>query len=574
MATLIQVGFWLFRPQHPLRYSVAETWVALSDLIAAMRPDARTSTSSATAAFANCERELRVALDRTFLILGAAEKQHNSPLIKHLEEVRREVVHSAMRILALNTALEAVINRPYFTPVLPVLDSVLKTLSDTARSIAVTLLTHRPQNFTATRVRLRRCQHLIHVLDEQLASLSKADAAIVQLRVSLEQINKAIPRIPVALDKMVDHSPSRLNFPSTLPDLSSRSIQSLATWINHEPQLDPVLVRYSSRIAVLTMFAVALYKGFNIPRGYWIAFTIAVVLQPDYGSTRQRAGHRIFGTLAGGIVASALLWLRLPVFLLDALAALTAFGFAYYVRRKYWLAIFFVTIMLVFLTNTMAPVHLDFTIARLLSTLLGGALALIAALFFWPAWEQEKFGTLLVAAIEANRTYLDSMSNWLGFTGTTKTTPLMAKRRAENANRFAAASLERLLAEPAGRKENPERAAALATYNQRITRSLTALAVLLQDGKRTSLPDIPAIVRQVDLTLQILSHAIESAFEEAAMTEVTTHLRALETMIASTRVMTTREQATIPSSDTLIWTQLAKTIAEIQAMALAINTTG
>jgi uncharacterized membrane protein YccC len=574
MATLIQVGFWLFRPQHPIRYSVAETWVALSDLIASMRPSARDDTSSAAASFANCESELRAALDRTFLILGAAEKQHNSPLIKQLEEMRREVVHSAMRILALNTALEAVTNRPDFKRNLPVLDSVLKTLSDTARSIAVTLITHRTQNFAATRVRLRRCEHLIHVLDEQIASFPITDAAIAQLRVSLEQINKAIPRIPVALDKMVDHSPSRLHFPTTLPDLSSRSVQSLATWINHEPRLDPVLVRYSSRIAVLTMFAVALYKGFNIPRGYWIAFTIAVVLQPDYGSTRQRAGHRIFGTLAGGIIASALLWLRLPIFVLDTLAALTSFGFAYYLRRKYWLAIFFVTIMLVFLTNTMAPVHLEFTIARLLSTLLGGALALIAALFFWPAWEKEKFGTLLVDAINANRIYLDSISIWLGFEGATKTTPLMAKRRAENANRFAAASLERLLAEPSGRNENPERAAALATYNQRITRTLTALAVLLQDGKRTSLPDISAIVHQMNLTLESLAHAIESGFQEAAMAEVDANLHKLELNVSNTKGTTSREQTALPSADTLIWTQLAKTIAEIQAMILAIKMPG
>ena len=36
-AALHHITFWPLRPQHPLRYAVAETWVAASDLIASMR---------------------------------------------------------------------------------------------------------------------------------------------------------------------------------------------------------------------------------------------------------------------------------------------------------------------------------------------------------------------------------------------------------------------------------------------------------------------------------------------------------------------------------------------------------
>ena len=78
-----------------------------------------------------------------------------------------------------------------------------------------------------------------------------------------------------------------------------------------------MLVRYALRMAVLTMMAVALYKGFQIPSGYWIAFSIVVVLQPDYGSTRQKAVERIGGTFAGILLGSALLWVKMPILLLD-----------------------------------------------------------------------------------------------------------------------------------------------------------------------------------------------------------------------------------------------------------------
>jgi hypothetical protein len=88
-----------------------------------------------------------------------------------------------------------------------------------------------------------------------------------------------------------------VNFPLRLPELSGLSLRSLGSWLNPVQQLDSVLVRYSLRGAVITMLAVAIYKWFDVQRGYWIAFTVLVVLQPDYGSTRQRAGQRIAGTL-------------------------------------------------------------------------------------------------------------------------------------------------------------------------------------------------------------------------------------------------------------------------------------
>jgi uncharacterized membrane protein YccC len=111
----------------------------------------------------------------------------------------------------------------------------------------------------------------------------------------------------------VDHGAVHSGFPLHLPELSGVSLRSLSAWINPAPEVDSVLIRYSLRMAVVTMLAVAAYKYFGIPRGYWIAFTTIVVLQPDYGSTRARAGQRSLGTVAGSLLASALLWIKLPV---------------------------------------------------------------------------------------------------------------------------------------------------------------------------------------------------------------------------------------------------------------------
>src|SRR5206468_3187735 len=104
-------------------------------------------------------------------------------------------VHFTMRLIAFNTSLESVMTQPDFGRCLPAADSVLKALSDAARSVAITLIMHRAENFAATKVRLWRCRHLVKTLDEQIAALPAGGEAVTQVRATLEQIERVLPRI-------------------------------------------------------------------------------------------------------------------------------------------------------------------------------------------------------------------------------------------------------------------------------------------------------------------------------------------------------------------------------------------
>ena len=570
-AALLHGCAWAFRPQHALRSAVAETWVAAADLAAAMRPGAAGGTASHTEAIARQERELRAALDRTFVVLGGAENRKPSPLVARLEEMRREVVHLTMRLIALNASLESMQARPDFAPFLPVVDSVLKAVSDAARSVAITLIMHRAENLAASNLRLRRGQHLIKAADEQLAVVPGGGTAIAQVRAALAQIAGVLPRILAGLRQTADSTVPRLTFSAGLPDLSARSIRSLGAWMRPASQADPVIIRHAVRMAVFTMFAVGLYEGFGVPRGYWIAFSILVVLQPDYGSTRQRAAARIGGTVGGSVLAGILLWVKMPLFLLDGLAMATAFAFAYFLKRRYGLAILFVTINLMLVTETVSGLQKDFMVLRVLSTLAGGGLALVAARVFWPVWEGEKFPTLLAEAIGANRTFLLSLSPSGGPPPTAVPAPLMARRRAENANRYVAVSVERLLGEPAGRPEIAERAAALATYCQRITRALTALAVQSPEGGTLANPAVAAVIKSIADLLDRMAKVVQTGCEPSAVEGLRADLGTLEADFA--RAQLPAENAvpapTLPAM--LVRATLAKTVAELAAMTLALR---
>ena len=65
--------------------------------------------------------------------------------------------------------------------------------------------------------------------------------------------------------------------------------------------------RYGLRLALCIGIAQVLVSLVAVPRSYWVALTITFVLKPDFGSVFSRALLRALGTVAGLVVAAAVL---------------------------------------------------------------------------------------------------------------------------------------------------------------------------------------------------------------------------------------------------------------------------
>ena len=494
---LLQVIGWPFHPQHPLRRTVAESWLSLAALLDAI---ALESADRAEQIIAK-QAELRAMMNQTQAIL-APEAGRKGSWQNRLEALNLTAARLAVRLIALHTALEAAKAKPSFAPLAPSFAPLLESLSNTSRTVALAVVSRQPSHLAAFEVRLKRLENLVEVLRASLESHPHDDAEIGPLDHILAQLAGQLPKVHDALLATLDCGAERGAFSLELSDLRSKALRPLAASLNLSRKVDPALLRFTARIAILVTVGVVIFKWLQIPHGYWLPFTMIVVLQPDFGSTRKRAAERMLGTLAGGVLASSLLWLHPPLWLLFTAAALTIAAFSYWVKRLYGVAVIFITLNVVLLLEAHQPVTWAVTFERLGCTLAGGFLALAAAWIFWPVWERQRFPAIMAQALQANAGYLAEVLNRLEEGKPLDEDLLLIRRSAESANSEVFSSLRRMNADPRSRRDGLESAAALANGNQRVTNALSVVTLHLND-QRSRHPD----------TLQDLRSVAEASFK-------------------------------------------------------------
>jgi uncharacterized membrane protein YccC len=559
---LLQVAGWPFRPQHPLRRAVSDSWLAVADLFEALAPRDPPDPEGRPQRIHERESAVRTTLDQAYAALAATRP---GVFRARLEALNFAAARLALRVNSLHAALEPLIAAPAFTPLVPALLPALTALTNTGRSVALAVVSRQPAHLATAEVRLHRLDNLLRVLTARIAAQNPGSAAWAHLVEILRQIGEHLPAVRDALRATIDRADERAAFSLELFDLHTLTLRPLAAALNLTWRVDPALLRYTLRLGALMLLGVVVFKALALPHGYWLPFTIVVVLQPDYGSTRRRAAQRVLGTLGGSLFASALLWLELPFAALATATAITVFFFGYFVKRNYAVAVFFVTLFIVLLTETNGPVTLAFTTERIASTLGGGVLALLAAFYFWPVWERDRLPPILAAALRANRAYLRLLHARLAAGGAYDDEAVAAKRHAESANVAVFSSLQRLNGDPKNRQAGLAFTATLANGNQRLTRALNVLTLHLAPGTPQTVPALAQFAALADDALEAL--ALSVAGPAPAPKRLDALLTALEGLSFP---MPPADATDAPSRrDHWIFTQLTRAATELSALLLA-----
>jgi uncharacterized membrane protein YccC len=143
--------------------------------------------------------------------------------------------------------------------------------------------------------------------------------------------------------------------------------------------------RHAIRLTLAVIGADLVAHLFGLPRGYWVAFSVAVILKPDYSTLFSRGVGRVVGTLLGATLAALLVAVLHPSAAASAVLIFLLAASAY----ATWAASFAVSIglitsvVLVILSLTLTD-SVTTALDRLLDVTIGATLS-FATYLLWPS---------------------------------------------------------------------------------------------------------------------------------------------------------------------------------------------
>ncbi|MGY1499397.1 FUSC family protein [Streptomyces sp. QTS52] len=307
------------------------------------------------------------------------------------------------------------------------------------------------------------------------------------LRHTAEVVGSRSPDLRTAADD------DRLGRPATLRARTVRAARDVASsgdsW------------RYGLRLALCIGLAQVLVSIVPVPRSYWVALTITFVLKPDFGSVFSRAFLRALGTVAGLVIAAAVLvqvprgWWDVPVVLLLAtlIPALTPRGYGYQTAA--------ITPVILLLSDVLNHQGAALLLPRLLDSLMGCGIALVAGYLLWPESWHTRVGDRLADAVADTARYVESAFR----PDTEGAARARMRRRLYRDLSVVRTEFQRALTEP---PPTGRRAAAwwpLVVAVERIVDATTAARVHIKQGAK---PPSDTEITQVVLQLRELSDGL------------------------------------------------------------------
>lgn len=274
--------------------------------------------------------------------------------------------------------------------------------------------------------------------------------------------------------------------------------------------------RHAVRLAATLAVADLVSTVVPWQRGYWVILTAAVVLKPDYATTVQRGAARVIGTAAGAMLAGLLVdGLHLTEAGLVAAISLVAWISYAVFAVSYAAYSLFIGALVVFLLSPTGIGSLGTAADRGLSTVVGGALAVISVVT-WPSWEGRALPAALADLLRALGAYAEQvLRGYVDPERLDRPALAAAADRARRARAVAQASLDRAAVEPSRFRPDVSTATGVLAAAFRIVVTLHALRATLEDTDRPlGLPEADRI--RIDVTTALENLAARAAGDATA----------------------------------------------------------
>jgi len=286
-----------------------------------------------------------------------------------------------------------------------------------------------------------------------------------------------------------------------------QSVPSDLAQIRANATLDSPAARHALRLAVVVTGTELLSQHVPLQRSYWMVVAAATALRPEFAATFTRGAERILGTCAGvglaGLIVVGLhpsLGLVVPIIGLLGWAAYAVFPASFAVGFA------FITALVVFLLDAVSTDTLATAGDRLLDTLAGGAIGLLAYVL-WPTWSHKPARQALADLMRTQRDYLATVLEAIvaGRKAEEREVVPLA-RRARIAYTTAQETVARSLAEPTARQIDREQSQGILGALRRLVSVVHVLrAEAQEDRERTPLPQLAPLAREIDQALEAIA---------------------------------------------------------------------
>lgn len=239
----------------------------------------------------------------------------------------------------------------------------------------------------------RRLKWTIHALSEQLYLLKQrlqlfdnnqeAMQALQAIYDNIYGINQLLYSLMEISDKTViavdNEAQQKLSFRKTI--------------LNACKERTPVF-KHAVRISLSLVFAYIVQAQFQFENGFWILSTVLFVCQPSFSETKKKLMRRSIGTLAGIFISFPVLLLVHNDVLQAILVIFSAFFFFNYLRTNYGLAVVFITLFVMIVSDIQTSSGMEVLGSRISETIIGCLLSVLAISFIYPDWQFKRFPTL------------------------------------------------------------------------------------------------------------------------------------------------------------------------------------
>jgi uncharacterized membrane protein YccC len=497
LETALALAFWPMRKYAPERRVLAAFYTELARTAATpldvrQPPPASAQSTQAQAALASLGIDHSIDGERYRMLLSQAERTRLG--LFELARLRARIARDAAP--GAGTAL---------------LDRYLELASRVLQSIGDALLAAQPDECGHSQLEsLQALAEELRTRPPEPASAAagmlqdvrrQMDAVTGQLRSARDLASSATVAGLTAFARQEVRLPWHLRLAGTLATLRANlSLRSAAC-------------RHAVRLAVCVAIGVAVGRGFELQRSYWLPMTVAIVLKPDFASTFSRGALRLGGTFAGLAFATALFRL-LPAAPPAQIAAIVALMFILrcWGPANYGILVTAVTGMIVLLIALAGVSPKEVVAARGLNTAIGGAIAL-AAYWLWPTWESTRVQDEMAQMLDAYRAYFHVIrESYIQPEVSFEDGLDQARQAARRARSNLEASFDRLRGEPRTTAQTIAAVSGALASSHRLIHSIMALeAGVHGSGNVPAREAFRRFANDVEITLHSLAGALRGS---------------------------------------------------------------